>query len=110
MIELISESRCTACDRCVDVCPTNVFDAVKGAIPVIARPDACQTCFMCELYCPVDALYVHPFATTHVNVDEAQLTHSGALGAYGRALGWKRARAGGTERDETHRLFELGVT
>ncbi|WP_307260610.1 4Fe-4S dicluster domain-containing protein [Paraburkholderia graminis] len=58
MIELISESRCTACDRCVDVCPTNVFDTVKGGIPVIARPDACQTCLMCGLYCPVDARYM----------------------------------------------------
>ncbi|WP_225033203.1 hypothetical protein [Paraburkholderia sp. XV] len=65
---------------------------------------------MCELYCLADALYVHPFANEHVAVDEAQLAREGALGAYGRSLGWKRARAGGTGRDETHRLFELGVT
>ncbi|MGR8024643.1 4Fe-4S binding protein [Burkholderia cenocepacia] len=110
MIELISESRCTACDRCVDVCPTNVFDLVTEGIPIIARPDDCQTCYMCELYCPADALYVHPFSAEHAEVDETQLTQDGSLGAYARALGWKRARAGGTERDETHRLFELGVT
>ena len=110
MIELISDSRCTACDRCVDVCPTNVFDPVTGAIPAIARPDDCQTCYMCELYCPADALYVHPFAAEHVVVDETHLTQDGSFGTYARALGWTRARAGGTERDETHRLFELGVT
>ena len=110
MIELISESRCTACNRCVDVCPTSVFDAVEGGIPSIARPDQCQTCFMCELYCPVDAMYVHPYADQHVAVDEAQLVQQHALGGYSRALGWRRAKAGGTELDLTWRLFELGVT
>jgi len=53
---------------------------------------------------------VHPFANEHLVVDEAQLARQGTLGAYGRSLGWKRARAGGTARDETHRLFEMGVT
>jgi hypothetical protein len=33
-----------------------------------------------------------------------------ALGGYSRALGWQRAKAGGTELDLTWRLFELGVT
>lgn len=110
MIELISESRCTSCDRCVEICPTNVFDAVDGGIPVIARPDQCQTCFMCELYCPVDAMYVDPCADAHVCVSEAALIEQGLLGSYARALGWKKARAAGTERDETHRLFALGVS
>ena len=62
MIELVSEDRCTGCDLCVQVCPTHVFDAVPGGIPVIARKHDCQTCFMCEAWCPVDALYVAPFA------------------------------------------------
>ncbi len=110
MIELISASRCTSCNRCVDVCPTNVFEAVEAGIPVIARPDACQTCFMCELYCPVDAMFVHPFADRHVEVRENDLEERALLGGYSRALGWKRARAGGTGTDLTHRLFEIGVT
>jgi len=58
MIELLSEERCIGCNLCVSVCPTDVFDEVPGALPVIARVDDCQTCFMCEVYCPVDALYV----------------------------------------------------
>ena len=37
MIELVIQSRCIDCDRCVRVCPTNVFDAVPGGPPVIAR-------------------------------------------------------------------------
>jgi NAD-dependent dihydropyrimidine dehydrogenase PreA subunit len=110
LIELISASRCTSCNRCVEVCPTGVFDAVKGGIPVIARPGDCQTCFMCELYCPVDAMYVHPFRDQHVVVREDELVQRAQLGSYGRALGWHKARAGGTERDQTHRLFEMGVT
>ena len=47
MIELISEDRCVACNICVKVCPTNVFDEVSDGIPAIARQDDCQTCFMC---------------------------------------------------------------
>jgi len=105
MIELISKKLCIACDRCVDVCPTQVFEAVPGDIPVIARPQACQTCFMCELYCPVDALYVDPRAEEHVPVVEAEVD----LGGYARRLGWKKAKPGGSENDLTHKLFEIGV-
>ena len=61
MIEVIDAQRCTSCDICVNVCPTNVFDKTDG-IPVIARQGDCQTCFLCELYCPEDALFVSPFA------------------------------------------------
>ena len=51
MIEIIDPERCTACNICVTACPTNVFDKTEG-LPVIARQADCQTCFLCELYCP----------------------------------------------------------
>ena len=51
MIEVIDAASCTSCDICVNVCPTNVFDKTDG-VPVIARQSDCQTCFLCELYCP----------------------------------------------------------
>lgn len=60
MIAEIFADRCTGCDACVAACPTHVLDAGQGAVPVIARIDQCQTCFMCELYCPADAIYVAP--------------------------------------------------
>jgi NAD-dependent dihydropyrimidine dehydrogenase PreA subunit len=108
MIELVSHERCITCQACVSACPENVFDRRDHAPPVIARPDDCQTCFLCELYCPVDALYVSPLADEHEIVDERQLIESGLLGSFQRAMGWKRAIPGGTENDLTHRMFEDG--
>jgi len=104
MIELLSESRCTGCNLCVRACPTTVFDAREGDIPVIARPDDCQTCFMCELYCPADALYVSPLADEHVQVDESVLAGAGTLGSYARNMGWKGAKPHGVELDPTFRF------
>jgi ferredoxin len=37
MIELVLSERCTCCGACVDICPTNVFDAVAGAPPDAAE-------------------------------------------------------------------------
>jgi NAD-dependent dihydropyrimidine dehydrogenase PreA subunit len=85
MIEVIDAQRCTSCDICVNVCPTNVFDKTDG-IPVIARQGDCQTCFLCELYCPEDALYVSPFAEVPQRVDLEALRQNALLGSYRRAV------------------------
>jgi NAD-dependent dihydropyrimidine dehydrogenase PreA subunit len=87
MIEVIDAERCTSCDICVNVCPTNVFDKTEG-IPVIARQNDCQTCFLCELYCPEDALYVSPLADEIQPVDVVALQRTNAMGSYRRAVGW----------------------
>jgi len=108
MIEVVSESRCIHCNACVVACPDNVFDAVAHAPPVIARPDDCQTCFLCELYCPVDALYVSPLADAHEHVNERELGQANLLGSFARAMGWQRASPGGTDQDLTYRMFEDG--
>jgi len=93
MIEVISGERCIDCDLCVKVCPTNVFDAVPGDHPVIARQGDCQTCFMCEAYCPVDAMFVAPQTDAVLAdspfLDEEFLVASGLLGKYRRDLGWR---------------------
>ncbi|KAB8157906.1 4Fe-4S dicluster domain-containing protein [Streptomyces sp. 3MP-14] len=97
MIEVVSAERCIACDKCVLACPTNVFDTGADGVPVIARQDDCQTCFMCEAYCPVDALFVAP--TTHPaapeGLDEAELAADGRLGSYRAHIGWGRGRTPG---------------
>ncbi|NUU61938.1 4Fe-4S ferredoxin [Bacillus sp. FJAT-27264] len=92
MIEVLSADSCISCNQCVAVCPTNVFDRVEDGIPVIARQSDCQTCFMCELYCPVDALYVDPDAEAVSGVTEAELQERGLLGGYREKVGWGRGR------------------
>ena len=106
MIELISAARCTGCNICVAACPTNVFEPVAGSIPVIARQDDCQTCFMCELYCPEDALYVAPQADQAEAIDEAALlAQGGRLGSYRQAVGWGRGRTSTASLDHSHQLL-----
>ncbi|MEV8517220.1 ferredoxin family protein [Dactylosporangium sp. NPDC051484] len=99
MIEVVSAARCITCDRCIEVCPTNVFDRGTDGLPVIARQQDCQTCFMCEAYCPTDALFVgpdsHPVPEGSPLRDEAHLTRTGLLGSYRKEIGWGAGRRPG---------------
>ncbi|CAM3753995.1 ferredoxin family protein [Smaragdicoccus niigatensis] len=101
MIEVVSSERCIECDKCVDVCPTRVFDRGADGIPVIARQHDCQTCFMCEAYCPVDALFVaverQPLPADSPLRDEAHLVENGLIGSYREKLGWGRGRTPGAK-------------
>jgi NAD-dependent dihydropyrimidine dehydrogenase PreA subunit len=106
MIELVSAERCTGCNICVSVCPTNVFDAVEDSPPVIARQGDCQTCFMCELYCPVDALYVAHDANAAVAVDETVLEESLVLGSYRKAIGWSADSRARRASDRSYLLLK----
>jgi len=72
---------------------------------VIARQGDCQTCFLCELYCPEDALFVSPFADVPQAVDVVALKQAATMGSYRRAVGWTeetRDRRGG---DRSYLLF-----
>jgi len=104
VIEVIDSERCTACDICVNVCPTNVFDKTDG-VPRIARQNDCQTCFLCELYCPEDALFVSPFADAPQEVDVAALKDTTLMGSYRRAVGWTEESRQLRAADRSYRLF-----
>ncbi|BAZ31397.1 4Fe-4S ferredoxin, iron-sulfur binding protein [Cylindrospermum sp. NIES-4074] len=106
MIELVSASRCIKCNICVSVCPTNVFDSVPDAPPTIARQSDCQTCFMCELYCPVDALFVAPETDVLTSVNEAELAETGLLGSYRENIGWGNKRKSTAKNDETFQILK----
>ncbi|MBD2677369.1 MULTISPECIES: 4Fe-4S binding protein [Nostoc] len=104
MIEIVDSDRCIGCDICVKVCPRDVFDSGDDGLAVIARKSDCQTCFLCELYCPVDALYVSPHAELDDEVDSEQLIAQNLLGSYTRNMGWSRGKMGGTDKDPTRQL------
>lgn len=106
MIELVSKSRCIECNLCVSVCPTNVFDSVLNGAPTIARQSDCQTCYICELYCPVDALYVAPESDRQTIVNEAELAATGLLGSYRENVGWGAGRTSTAKTDQTFQLLK----
>lgn len=104
MIEVISDDRCIRCDICVRICPANVFAKDGQGLPVIARQDDCQTCYLCEIYCPTDALFVAHAADGPIGVTAQWVEDRGLWGSYARGLGWSKGRAGGADHDTTHHL------
>ena len=105
MIELIDSERCTSCNICVRICPTDVFDRLPGGPPAIARQEVCQTCFMCEAHCPEDAMYVAPMRDPapagSIHRAAPELIAGGYLGSYRARLGW------GPERRPPHTVEQL---
>lgn len=100
MIAALLTDRCTACQRCVAICPAQVFDTDHAdAPPRIARPLDCQTCFACELHCDADALYIDPDVFLPHAVDMAWLQRSGLLGVYRRDAGWSGGDGASTEAE-----------
>jgi 2-oxoglutarate ferredoxin oxidoreductase subunit delta len=51
-------SLCKACGICIELCPQHVFDETDMGEPVLARPDDCTLCLLCELHCPDFAIEV----------------------------------------------------
>ena len=106
MIELILEDRCAACNKCVEVCPTNVLEIVPDGIPRIAHQGDCETCFMCELYCPEDALYVAPIADHASVVNEHAAGTQALMGSYRSAIGWGKGRQSTARADASFELLQ----
>src|SRR5690606_39160943 len=58
LIHSINDDRCTGCDACVAVCPTNVLDLVNNKSRVLRFQD-CIQCEACMWACPTTALVMH---------------------------------------------------
>jgi 2-oxoglutarate ferredoxin oxidoreductase subunit delta len=60
----IDNSWCKGCHICVGVCPRHVLEVDSGSFfngfhpVVVARPQDCSSCLLCELLCPDLAISV----------------------------------------------------
>lgn len=55
---------CIGCGSCVQACPTDVLRLNdKGTKAEIRYPEDCQVCYLCQMYCPVDAITIKPGKT-----------------------------------------------
>src|SRR5262245_54207915 len=59
LVHDINDDRCTGCDACVAVCPTNVLDLVANKSRVLRFHD-CIQCELCMFACPTEALVMFP--------------------------------------------------
>jgi len=55
-------SLCFGCEKCIEACPTHVFDLIldESGQPVVdpIREEDCILCLVCEIVCPVAAINV----------------------------------------------------
>jgi ferredoxin len=61
-VHSINDDRCTGCEACVSVCPTDVL-ALVGNKSRVARGADCIQCEQCAWACPTAALVMHPEGT-----------------------------------------------
>lgn len=72
LIHAINDDRCTGCDACVAVCPTNVLDLVDNKSRVLRFQD-CIQCEACMWACPTTALVMHPEGTEPPKLKQPEL-------------------------------------
>jgi thioredoxin reductase/ferredoxin len=72
LIHSINDDRCTGCDACVAVCPTNVLDLVDNKSRVLRFQD-CIQCEACMWACPTTALVMHPEGTEPPKLRQPEL-------------------------------------
>ena len=57
-IRHIDYDKCIRCGRCITYCPQDVLRLDEEKRPVITYLQDCQSCFLCEKYCPAGAIAV----------------------------------------------------
>ncbi len=72
LIHSINDDRCTGCDACVLVCPTDVLELRRNKSFVARFPD-CIQCEQCAQVCPTNALVMHYEGTPAPPVKVADL-------------------------------------
>ena len=58
LVHSINEDRCTGCDACITVCPTDVLE-LRSNKSHVARFSDCIQCEQCVTSCPTQALVMH---------------------------------------------------
>jgi NAD-dependent dihydropyrimidine dehydrogenase PreA subunit len=60
-IRQIDENLCNGCGICVEICPLDVLRMDRERkTAFIKYIEDCQSCFLCEVECPADAIEVIP--------------------------------------------------
>lgn len=54
----VDKKKCLRCGLCVTICPQDVLRRDDKKYPVITYLQDCQSCFLCEKYCPAQAITV----------------------------------------------------
>lgn len=60
VVQYIDYANCSDCTLCFEVCPMDVFRILGNRMAYIAYPRDCMCCYLCELACPDNAIYVSP--------------------------------------------------
>jgi NAD-dependent dihydropyrimidine dehydrogenase PreA subunit len=55
----IDATACTACGRCIEICPTDVMRADPGTgRAIVMYEEDCSGCQICTAECPTDCIFV----------------------------------------------------
>jgi NAD-dependent dihydropyrimidine dehydrogenase PreA subunit len=56
---IIDYKKCSDCGHCYEICPMDIYARIGKAI-YVAFGEECMACFLCELECPKQAIFIDP--------------------------------------------------